>query len=223
MDGPEVPAEERARCLTDLSAVNALTLAHRPTLAWLARALADARPGARFTLLDVGYGQGDLLRAVAAWAKRRGLNAGLVGIDLHPGSEATARAATAAGVAIEYRTADVFGFEPDRPIDLVVSSLFTHHLDDRAVPAFLGFMERTAQRGWFVNDLHRHALAYYGFRALARLAGWHPIVRYDGAVSVARSFRREDWERAAAAAGLDPAAVAINRRFPFRLCVGRLK
>ena len=223
MDGPEVPAEERARCLADLGAINTLTLAHRPTLAWLARALADAPGGARFTLLDIGYGQGDLLRAVAAWAKRRGLDADLVGIDLHPGSEAAARAATPAGVAIEYRTADVFGFEPDRPIDLVVSSLFTHHLDDSAVPAFLGFMERTAQRGWFVNDLHRHTFAYYGFRALARLAGWHPIVRYDGAVSVARSFRRDDWERAAAAAGLDPAAVAISRRFPFRLCVGRLK
>jgi hypothetical protein len=223
MDGPDVPAAERARCLADLAVINTLTLARRPTMAWLARALAEAPPGARFTLLDVAYGQGDLLRAVAAWAKHRGLEADLVGIDLHPGSEAAARAATPTGVAIEYRTADVFGFEPDRPIDLVVSSLFAHHLDGEAVPAFLGFMERTAQRGWFVNDLHRHAFAYYGFRALARLAGWRPLVRHDGAVSVARSFRRDDWEWAVTAAGLDPAGVAIDRRFPFRLCVGRLK
>jgi 2-polyprenyl-3-methyl-5-hydroxy-6-metoxy-1,4-benzoquinol methylase len=223
MDGPDVPAAERARCLADLATVNALTLARRPTLAFLARALADVTPGGRFTLLDVGFGQGDLLRAIAAWARRRGLQADLIGIDLHPGSAAAARAATRPGLDIEYLTADVFAFEPDRPIDLIVSSLFAHHLDDEAVPAFLGFMERTARRGWFVNDLHRHALAYHGFRALARVARWRPIVRHDGAVSVARSFRHADWERAVRAASLDPAAVDIDRRFPFRLCVGRLR
>jgi hypothetical protein len=45
-------------------------------------------------------------------------------------------------------------------------------------------------------------------------------VRYDGTVSIARSFRRADWQRLIAAAGV-PAEV--HWHIAFRLCVGRIK
>ncbi len=219
MDADGVPYEEFRDCLRDLSRVNTVTLARRPTLAWLERA---TRGLDRFTLLDVGYGEGDMLRAVRAWARRRGIEAELIGVDLNPWSARAARAATPGG-DIDYRTGDVFAFQPDRPIDLVISSLFTHHLPDEALARFVSWMEATARRGWFVNDLHRLAFPYHGFGLLARLARWHRFVRHDGPVSIARSFRPEDWERTVAAAGLGREAVEIRRVFPFRLCVGRLR
>jgi hypothetical protein len=83
-------------------------------------------------------------------------------------------------------------------------------------------MERTARRGWFVNDLHRHPIPYHAFRLMARAAGWHRFVQHDGPVSIARSFRRADWRRLAAEAGLGPSSVEIRWHVPFRLCVGRL-
>ena len=121
-------------------------------------------------------------------------------------------------MAIEYDTGDVFAYRPPSRPDYVVSSLFTHHLPDAQVVEFVRWMEATATRGWFVNDLHRHAVAYYGFRALAALSGWHRFVRHDGAVSIARGFRRGDWERYLAEAGVQ---ATITWKTPFRLCVAR--
>lgn len=223
MDDPSVDEATFRDCLTDLAAVNGWTLARPPTLAWLARATQRLPRGARFTLVDVGYGQGDMLRAIHRWATRRGLRPDLVGVDLSPWSETSARAATPADMAIDYRTGDVFAARFDRPPDFIISSLVAHHLDDEQLVAFLRWMEATAQKGWFVNDLHRHAIAYHGFRALSAAMRWHAFVRHDGPLSVARAFRRADWERLIARAGLDRATIALRWHLPFRLCVGRTR
>ncbi len=89
--------------------------------------------------------------------------------------------------------------------------------------AFLRFMEAEAAVGWLVNDLHRHRFAYLGFPILARLMRWHEIVRADGALSIARSFRPAEWRAILADAGIPPDAAQIVRRFPFRLCVERIR
>jgi hypothetical protein len=124
---------------------------------------------------------------------------------------------------IDYRTGDVFGFDPGRPLDFVVSAQFTHHLSDAQVTEFIVWMERLAGRGWFISDLHRHPVPYHAFRLLARAAGWHRFVQHDGPVSIARSFTQADWRRLVEAAGLDPSAVEIRWHVPFRLTVGRTR
>jgi hypothetical protein len=53
-------------CLVDLSRVNALTLAYRPTLRFLDRIAAPE--GAPLRILDVGSGHGDMLRRIDRWA-----------------------------------------------------------------------------------------------------------------------------------------------------------
>lgn len=223
MDDPAVDEATFAACLTDLAAVNGWTLARPPTLAWLARATRHLPRGSRFTLVDVGYGQGDMLRAIHAWATTRGLVPELIGVDLSPWSATSARAATPAGMNIDYRTGDVFEARFERAPDFIVSSLVAHHLDDDQLVGFLRWMEATAGSGWFVNDLHRHAVAYHGFRALSAVARWHRFVRHDGPLSVARAFRRDEWERLIALAGIDRAEVSLRWHLPFRLCVGRIK
>jgi SAM-dependent methyltransferase len=221
MDGADVTPADFAACLRDLAAVNTVTLARPPTLRWLTDACLAMPPGTAFTLLDVGYGEGDMLRAIHAWATARGLRPRLIGVDLNPRSAPAARAATERALGIDFRTGDVFAFDDAEPIDFIVSSLVTHHLDDRQVGQFLMWMEARAGRGWFVNDLRRHWFAFYGFTALARVMRWHRFVQHDGPVSVARSFVADEWERALATAGITGATVA--KVFPFRLTVARLK
>ena len=114
-------------------------------------------------------------------------------------------------------------FADDRPADVMTSSLFTHHLPDGDIVRFLRAMEARAEIGWFVNDLHRHPLAYGGFALLSTVMGWHPFVRHDGPISVARAFRAKDWAALIDQAGLDADQVRVQWRFPFRLCVGRVK
>lgn len=215
MDAADLDPAVYAQVLTDLASVNRWTMAARPTIAFLARALGGRR---RFTLLDVGFGDGDMLRAIARWAERHGIEAVLTGVDLNPKSAIAAAAKTPDRFAIHYATGDYADLADEEP-DFIVSSLVTHHMDRDQRTAFLRTMQAKARIGWFVNDLHRHILSYLGFPLLARLMCWHRIVREDGQLSIARSFRRSEWQADIVQAGIDPATVRIVRRFPFRLCV----
>lgn len=212
MDDPALDAGTYEAVLRDLGRVNRWTFAERPTLDFLGRA---TRGLERFSLLDVGFGDGGMLRAIRDWARRRGVEAQLVGIDLNPRSEPVARALSPGG-EIDFRTGD---YRNLGRFDFVVSSLVAHHMKEEELRDFLAWMEARAERGWFVNDLHRHAIAYRGYPVLARLLGVHRIVREDGRLSIARSFRPGEWEAILADAGVTGAR--IRRSFPFRLCVER--
>ena len=215
MDAPDLEPAIYARILNDLDRVNRWTFARRPTLDFIARTLGSARA---FRLLDVGFGQGDMLRAVGRWARREGLDAHLVGYDLNPKSAAVARAATPDRLHIDFRTGDYRNLDAD--VDYVISNLVAHHMSDGELRDFLRFMEPRARKGWMINDLHRHRFSYLAFPLLCRVMGWHRIVREDGQLSIARSFRPVEWRDILSEAGISEAA-RIVRRFPFRLCVER--
>jgi 2-polyprenyl-3-methyl-5-hydroxy-6-metoxy-1,4-benzoquinol methylase len=217
MDSAELDPATYARVLRDLARVNRWTFTAQPTLRFLDGA---ARGLDRFRLLDVGFGAGDMLRAIARWAEKRKIVADLVGVDLNPRSEATARAATPPSMAITYRTGDYREVPGD--FDFIISSQVAHHMSDRELDDFIGYMEETARRGWLISDLHRHRFAHAGFPLLARLLGVHRIVREDGTLSIARSFRPAEWRDILSRAGVAEMAEVV-RRFPFRLSVERIR
>jgi SAM-dependent methyltransferase len=219
MDDENVDIGTYERCLVELDFINRLTLTHRPTLRWLAEATKALPVGATLSVLDVAYGHGDLLRAIGRWADQRGLKARLSGIDLNPRSAAAARDATPSWIPIDYRTGDVFSYAPTERPDFIVSSQFAHHLGDPEVVKFLTWLEGASRYGWHIADLERHALPYYGFRVLSGLMGWHRIVRSDGSISIARSFRRGEWQTYLNMAGL---TAEISSHKPFRICVSRI-
>jgi 2-polyprenyl-3-methyl-5-hydroxy-6-metoxy-1,4-benzoquinol methylase len=219
MDADDLDAATYAAVVHDLARVNTLTMARRPTLEFLGQV---GRRGEKRTLriLDVGFGDGDMLRAIARWARNRGQPVELVGIDLNPRSAPAAQEATPADLAIDYRTGDYADLAGQK-WDVVLSSLVAHHMAHEQLVGFLRFMDDQSARGWFVNDLHRHGFAYFGFPLLATLMRWHRIVRHDGQLSIARSYRSDEWRPILAEAGIKGATV--YRIFPFRLCVAKIR
>ncbi len=220
MDADDLPADRYADIVGDLAKVNVVTLAARPTLDFLRRGTVGMT---RFTLLDVGFGDGDMLRRIARWAARRGVDATLVGVDLNPRSARAAAKHTPGNLPIRYVTGDYADLAGEG-WDFIVSSLVAHHMTHGQLVAFLRFMERESARGWLVNDLHRHGVAHRGFPILAALARWHRVVRHDGTLSIARSYRPAEWPPILAEAGAAIVSAArVYRAFPFRLCVERLR
>jgi 2-polyprenyl-3-methyl-5-hydroxy-6-metoxy-1,4-benzoquinol methylase len=215
MDADDLDPAIYAAVMNDLAQVNSITLARRPTLGFLDQVL---KGQSRVRVLDVGFGDGDMLRAVARWAARRGIVAELTGIDLNPRSAPVARQATPDSITIDWRTGDYQDLA-GRGFDIIISSLVAHHMSHEQLIAFLGFMDREARIGWFVNDLHRHGFAWTGFPVLAWLMRWHPMVRHDGQLSIARSYRPTEWPPILAEAGITGAS--ITRNCPFRLCVAK--
>jgi SAM-dependent methyltransferase len=220
MDG-DCSYEEFRSCLESLQQVNRWLLGYRPTLAWLNQLPRGLREP--LYILDVGSGGGDLLRQISSWAQRRGIAVRLTGIDMNPYAARAAAEFTPKEFAITWITGDALKYRPATPVDIIVSSLTTHHLEDAEIIALLRWMESTARLGWFINDLERSQRASQMFGLLAKLAGWHRFVQHDGPVSFRRAFREEDWLRLLAAAEISPQTVTLKHWRPGRLCVGRWK
>ena len=216
MDG-DVSYEDFRDCLRSLETVNRWLLGYRPTLAWLEQVVPTSSSPVH--IVDVGCGGGDMLRQIADWAKRRRIPVRLTGIDLNPYSARAAMESTTQELGITWVTGDAMLYRPEEPVDIVVSSLMAHHLEDDEIVALLRWMEATVRVGWFINDLERS-------KRSSRMFGWvrwHWLVRHDGPVSFRRAFRKEDWVRLLAAAEVPQAAVTVEKWRPGRLCVGRWK
>ncbi|MDO9362551.1 MAG: methyltransferase type 12, partial [Sphingopyxis sp.] len=90
MDAVDLSPTRYARVLADLSRINALTMAPRPTLRFLDRVRARGTSVKPLRILDVGFGAGDMLARIARWGDSRGVALELVGVDLNHKSEAVA-------------------------------------------------------------------------------------------------------------------------------------
>lgn len=225
MDSDATSFGDYLACLKDLERVNRLTFGYRPTLAFLDRLAASGRlkEDRPIRIIDAGSGYGDTLRRIAAWAKRRGLLVELTGVDLNPDAARAAKSATPDTLPINWVSGDIFSHDDGGGTDIVVSSLFAHHLDGMEPVRLLDWMEARARIGWFINDLHRHPLPHAVFRAWSRLAGWHRFVQHDGPVSITRAFTTEDWKGYLASSRVPDGTAEICWRLPYRLCVTRVK
>lgn len=225
MDSADTDFETFRACLVDLSKVNYLTLAYRPTQRFFEHlAISGRLPADRsITVVDVGSGFGDMVRKIDRWAVRRGFKVDLTGVDQNPLSVRAAEEVTALGRPIRFVTANIFAYQPPSQVDIVISSLMTHQMGDTSLIRFLSWMEANAAIGWFVNDLRRSALAYHLFYVTSRVFGFHEFVRNDGPISIACAFEVADWRRLLDSAGIPRAAAKISKAFPYRLCVSRLK
>lgn len=160
MDSADTDFETFRACLVDLSKVNYLTLAYRPTLRFFEHLARSGRlPADRsITVVDVGSGFGDMVRKIDRWAVRRGFKVDLTGVDQNPLSARAAEEVTALGRPIRFVAANIFAYQPPSQVDIVISSLMTHQMGDTSLIRFLSWMEANAAIGWFVNDLRRSAL-----------------------------------------------------------------
>ena len=222
LDDADLHPGELERVLRDLARFNGAMFGHRPVIAFLLRAAARAEKGRPLTVLDVGSGYGDLLRAARRAFRKRGLPIKLIGVDLSRETIRIAEAATDAADEITYHAGDVFAFRPPEPVDVVVSSLLTHHMSDDMIVAFLRFMEQTARKGWLIYDLQRHVVPYSFIGLMGKLTRLHPMVIHDGRISVARSLTRAEWNERLDAAGIAREAVKL-RWFLFRFVIERLR
>jgi SAM-dependent methyltransferase len=222
LDGVDLSPVELERYLRDLARFNSGMLGRWIIVSWLRSALQNVSSGEPLTLLDVGCGNGDLLRAIRRWARRRSVRLRLLGLDCSRETIRIARAATEAADEIDYRIGDIFVFKPDMPVDFVVSSLLTHHLSDQSIVEFLRWMEGISRKGWFIYDLQRHAVPYHFMAVAGAALRLHPMVVHDGRVSVTRSLTRGEWNERIADAGIAREAVHLHW-FLYRLLVGRLR
>lgn len=221
MDSKTISFVEFHNCLKELEIINIFTIAYRPTLSWLKQILRLGK-SKNLTLLDIGSGGGDTLGCIAKWSQKNALNIKLSGIDINPWSKQSAEISLP-NSDINFITSDIFDLDEQYQVDLIISSLFTHHLSDQNLIEFIKWMEKKARIGWFVNDLHRHWLPYYFIKYVVKVFSRNRLIQNDAPVSVARAFTKKDWQILLEKANVPHDKYLITWHFPFRYCVRRHK
>jgi ubiquinone/menaquinone biosynthesis C-methylase UbiE len=139
----------------------------RATYASLARAAA-VHPGQR--VLDVGCGTGYFASLLADTVAPDGL---VVGVDASPEMIAYAnrKRGRAGNCEFQLGTAESLSFPPDQ-FDVVVSSLFMHHLPADLQPTALAEIRRVLRPGGTVLIAEAQVPRARGWRLLARIHGY---------------------------------------------------
>jgi len=217
MDQPDLDAGSMVETLDGLSLVNALTFSAR--IVWPDIAAShERRPGRRLRVLDVACGGGDTLLRLHRKAQRAGLDIDFAGCDISPVAVDHARATVEkAGAEIAFFAHDVTRDALPEGFDMIMCSLFLHHLDEDEAIAFLrGAAQRAGER-LLIHDLRRSRMSHLFARIGTRFLMLNDICREDGARSVEGAFTPQEAADLAREAGLDGAETVT--RFPFRYLV----
>ena len=214
MDQPDLDPAAHRQALAGLARINFWS--RSAEILWPSiRAAARRRPGRPLGVLDVASGAGDVSIRLQRMAQRRGIAMNILGLDVSPVAVEHARGRTeTAGMPVAFEVHDVLAKPLPTGFDVVMSSLFLHHLNESEAVKLLQSMARSAGSLVLVNDLRRTRLGYLLAQVACRLLTRSPVVHVDGPRSVAGAFSTAEIAELCASAGLAP--VRLERRWPSR-------
>ena len=160
-------------------------------------------------VLDLACGGGDVGLSLAKQARRRNTDVEITGWDVSSVAVSIAADnARAAGIDnICFVEANVLQDKLPTDFDIVMCSLFLHHLTEAEAVTLLRKMAAATRGDVLVNDLQRSRVGYHLARIGCRVLTRSPIVHYDGPISVAGAYTIEEAAQLAASAGLANATV----------------
>lgn len=194
LDRDDIPFMDIKRNMDELNLINTYLGGHAITIAGLKKLLEynSSLTHHEVLICEIGCGGGDNLMAISAWCTRKQINAVFIGVDINADCIAVAnercKQLPATFIHSDYKDV-TFSKTPA----IIFSSLFCHHFANEGLIQMLQWMSRNSTHGFFINDLHRHVLAYYSIKWLSRAFSRSYLVKNDAPLSVARAFRKTDW------------------------------
>ena len=144
-------------------------------------------------IVDVGCGNGDMLRTLANFGLKNNLKFKLIGIDANNFTISHALKLSEKYPNIRYRCEDIFDESfKQLKYDIVLCTLTLHHFKDNEIVQLLNVFNTNASIGIVINDLHRNAIAYRLFQALCFVFRLNDMSREDGLTSILRGFKKEE-------------------------------
>ncbi len=198
LDRDDIPFVDIRQNMKELDFINATLGGHKITLDGLRTMMKGMSKGSKgnsekISILEIGCGGGDNLRVIKNYCNKRAIAVHLIGVDINPHCIEFARSRKE-NEGIEFISSDYKLVDPNPKPDIIFNSLFCHHFTDKEMAEILTWMKEHSRQGFFINDLHRHPLAYYSIKWLTQMFSKSYLVKNDAPLSVLRGFKREELE-----------------------------
>jgi 2-polyprenyl-3-methyl-5-hydroxy-6-metoxy-1,4-benzoquinol methylase len=166
-------------------------------------------------ILDIASGGGDVIIGVSKLAARHGVELEAHGWDISPTAVAHAQtAADSAKVSCSFYVHNALIDDLPRDFDIILSTLFLHHLTNNDARDLLRRMAEAARHCVLIDDLCRNRLGYLYAWTGARLLTRSRIVHVDGPLSVRAAYTIAEFTQLARDAGMHD--VKYRRHWPQR-------
>ncbi len=191
LDQKNIPFEDIAVNMKELEFINAHLGGHSITIAGFKKLLENKK---EISVCEIGCGGGDNLKAIDNFCKRKSIISSFTGIDINKECIAFAKEnlqiENVNFIVSDYKE---INFANEKP-DIIFSSLFCHHFTENELIEMLDWMKKNSTIGFFINDLHRHPIAYYFIKIGTRIFSKSYLVKNDAPLSVLRGFKKNEWK-----------------------------
>lgn len=212
MDAEDIPFAAMAQTLKELNIINTRLGGHAITLKGVQQFIRGKEP---VTICEIGCGGGDNLFAVYKYCTKKNIPVNFIGIDMNAECIAFAKQQypqlPCQWICSDYA---VVKFGNKKP-GIIFSSLFCHHFTNEQLTLMLQWLQQNSQKGFFINDLQRHWLAWYLIKYITRFFSKSYLVKNDACLSVARSFTKKNWQKLFQQAGIEHYQISWKWAFRF--------
>lgn len=191
LDGDDIPFQDIKQNMHELDVINTWLGGHQITLKGFQQFISRVSHGQTLHICEIGCGGGDNLRVIQQYCKKKSFNIKLIGVDINPHCIAYAHSRIE-NQGIEFICSDYVTASFTQKPDIIFSSLFCHHFKHDELQQQFLWMKDNSTLGFFVNDLHRHPLAYHSIKLIIRVFSKSYLVKNDAPLSVARGFKKEE-------------------------------
>ncbi|KQC29063.1 methyltransferase domain-containing protein [Flagellimonas eckloniae] len=145
-----------------------------------------------YTILDMGCGDGTMLRKLSTFLSEKGVSHSMTGIDLRDDVLHIASQKSLDFSNIEFMKVDILKADSSLSCDILINTLTMHHFEEERIDAFLNKFVSLAKVGVVINDLQRSRLAYSLFQVFGFFFIKTDLAKYDGLVSISKGFRKHE-------------------------------
>jgi 2-polyprenyl-3-methyl-5-hydroxy-6-metoxy-1,4-benzoquinol methylase len=193
MDDFTLEGEILRDALDKIAKINQLLGGNKLTLLGVKTLLKNVPVDTEITIVDIGCGNGDMLRTLSDYGFQNNLKLKLIGIDANNFTINHAIHLSKKYSNISYRCENIFDEAfTELKYDIVLSTLVLHHFKEDEIIEILTVFYTNASLGIVINDLQRSSIAYRLFQLLCFVFRLNTMSRKDGLVSILRGFKKED-------------------------------
>ncbi len=193
MDDFNIGGDLLKETLHQITQVNQLLGGNQITLKGVAILLKNIPVDQEIKILDVGCGNGAILRKLADFAKKKHRTFILTGVDANRSAVTHARELSQQYPNIHYYHQNImessFG---NTKYDVIICTLTLHHFKDKAIYHLLKIFQNMATIGIVINDLHRSRVAYRLYQFFCFVFGFNSLMKRDGLQSILRGFKKKE-------------------------------